>query len=388
MIKPTRWTRYAIKDHVAPGEGFRDLFVEAIQAHAFVSHASPEDASTAVGWCHANDLLATDFSDPGDWSFGPYIVLGLRMDRRKVPAALLRASIAAALRDWCARNDRDRCPSAVKTEIKEGVTRGLLRTTIPHASVVPVAWNIQDGTVILGTHAEGDIGLCRLLFKNTFGHLPFEIMPVDGLDEEAAEALGTLGYASELAAEFLAWAWSRAQMGHGSITLNADGDTCEWWIDDRVGLAPERELRPQTTVKGDRVSESATLLGAFAEGEKVRTARLGLRRSDREYTVTLATEALRIGSAKMPRSSAGDRVEDLHLRMFGVEEVHAILDAMFAAFAADRISDRWGQHAGSVATYMGQWAAAKFDIAEDGQVRLFSTPAAEPAKAKKGKSRG
>ena len=71
---------------------------------------------------------------------------------------------------------------------------------------------------------------------------------------------------------------------------------------------------------------------------------------------------------------------------------HAFLDVAGkrgpAAFAADRISDRWGQHAGSVATYMGEWAHAKFDIAEDGQVRLFSAPAEEPAKAKKGKSRG
>ena len=388
MITMPTWTRFVLDNPPPTPEGFRDLYTDALAARAFQPHASATNMETAVGWCHADDLLATTFTNSEDWLFNQYAVVGLRMDRKRVSASMRKARLAERCRAWCAENKREKCPAPVKRELREALDLEMLREVVPSPRVVPVAWHVGEGWVLLGSHAVGDIAAFQRLFAATFGVRVVERSPVTGLgDATLVEAFDRQSPAGT-AAEFLAWLWGRAGMGHGTLERGEDVASVEWWIDDRVGLSSETEERPTTTIRGDRAATSATLLGALGEHERMRTARVGLRGQDREYHANLVGPLLQVAGAKLPMAVKGDRVEVLFDRMFVTEELHAVLDALFAEYATVRASDRWGQFAGSLGTWLGASVAEKFQVSADGQVLLFAPAAEDPPAKRKGGKRG
>lgn len=374
-MKLSTWTRFDTATDLP--DGWRDTYATALTANA--ARPFPPGSATGgvrYGWCHADDLLGVDFGDLNVWSFNQYAAFALRVDTKKIPAAVFRAHLEERKRAWCRANNRERCPGAVRQELREQLVLELLAQVMPTLRSVPVVWNVAEGYVLVGTHADGHLDAARKLFVRTFGIALAEHVPGADLDDDIVMALTGMSaeespmVAPETMAEFLRWLWEREARGNAEIDV--DGEPLTWWVDDRIGLATKAGDKPTHTLRLDRVTTAAPTLAAIAEGESVASLRLMLRRSDREYHVTI-TPTLHPGSAKLPTQvKTGDVAERLYDQMFLAEELHHVLATLWRTFAELRASDRWGQAAGSAKAWLSEEIVRVFEVDEaTGQTRLF-----------------
>ncbi len=184
--------RYRVRGELPPG--FRDRYVEALQAHAFHPPASSTSKEEVEGWVRIQNLLETDFSNLNDWLYGPIAVFALRIDRRTVPARLFRAHLDRRVRAWCEERGRERCPRAVREELADALEREMLARTLPQVRVFEVAWNTLEGEVLFHSHASGPNDRFRRRFHRTFGLELEPDNPLGWLDDPAwIEALAATG---------------------------------------------------------------------------------------------------------------------------------------------------------------------------------------------------
>ena len=80
---------------------------------------------------------------------------------------------------------------------------------------------------------------------------------------------------------------------------------------------------------------------ALAGGKVLNELRVGFRRDDREFTVTLKRPAMHITGAKLPQVVSDGVDEILYDRMFLYGELSMVLAALYDAFAEKRVSSEW-----------------------------------------------
>ena len=121
------------------------------------------------------------------------------IDKKVLPARLFAAHLQKRCEAWCKANNRERCPSRVKQELKEALEAEMLLKTLPRVQVYEVAWNIAEEWVIFHNQSEVPNDTFRKLFHRTFG---IALVPHDPIDfvadrPEVAAALVSSG-ASDL----------------------------------------------------------------------------------------------------------------------------------------------------------------------------------------------
>ncbi len=122
-----------------------------------------------VGWCLFDDRLITDFGDMNRWLFENHLVLGLRVTKRKLPAAEFKAEHARRCRDWCQERGVERTPRSVKTELKERLEEEWLAKSIPTSKVHEVVWSFREGVAHFDSLSEPTCDTFRKVFFRTFG---------------------------------------------------------------------------------------------------------------------------------------------------------------------------------------------------------------------------
>lgn len=93
------------------------------------------------GWCYL------DNENPV--SVGPWLVVGLRGWRKKVPPRLLAAVVEDHCAAWCAEHKRERVPHAVKVDLRDAAKLELLQHTPPDVGDVAVCIDIARRQLIL-----------------------------------------------------------------------------------------------------------------------------------------------------------------------------------------------------------------------------------------------
>jgi hypothetical protein len=142
-----------------------------------------------------------------------------------------------------------------------------------------------------------------------------------------------------LGAEFLGWLWFATERDLG--TLGLEDGSVDVWVDDRISFRSPEEDRPRTVLTGDNPGHTLEARAALAGGKLVRELRLGFRREEREYLVTLSGPSLEVKGAKLPPAGDGDDESVLYDRMFFYEELHFLLRALLLKFAKERCSEAW-----------------------------------------------
>jgi DNA recombination-dependent growth factor C len=158
-----------------------------------------------IGWCDWRNPLITP--PEKDWATQDrFALFGLRMDSRKVPAALLRAHVDLRLRQLQAEKDLAFIGKEARISMADEVKAELLQKVLPALKVVDVAWDLKGG--MLWTTATSGRAQSALLdlFMKSFGaelkplaplllagrvapELPVEaLMALDPLDLELEEA--------------------------------------------------------------------------------------------------------------------------------------------------------------------------------------------------------
>lgn len=343
MVKKMKtWSMFKLES--ALPDGFVALLGDALQGEAFTPPASSTSLEARSGWVLPEDMLSTSFEDVNAWLFNQYAFLVLRTDQKVLPSKLYAAEVARRVSAWCRENSRERAPKGIKAEIAEQVKMEMAQRVLPKTTLVPIVWNVHEGTVCVGTHAQGNLDLVRKYFRRTFnsglviddaGVLPPEVVEAR-FGEEIPPTFNT---------DFLRWLWYASETG--AVARSS------WWVGDRITISKQAEEKPHVVVRGEDAARIAAGRTALRDGT-VRGLQLCLRKEDREYTCNLDAD-LRVAGAKLPvLVKSGDLAEQLYERMFLVEDlVHAVRTlAMEFAFLRGR-PEAWAAHVAQVATWAG-----------------------------------
>jgi hypothetical protein len=170
-------TRFVAEEISQPN--WREMARDAISARCF--REPPTWRKEVVsGWCLIDDLTSTDFGDNNRWIFGGSTIgLGLRIASKKLPAADFKAQVAKLCTEWAKERGAERCPSAVKKEIKDRLEDDWLRGTIPASKLIEVLWDQTAGYALVGSTSPNVVDLVRKTFHRTFG---IELLPDVPLD--------------------------------------------------------------------------------------------------------------------------------------------------------------------------------------------------------------
>jgi recombination associated protein RdgC len=182
--------RYRVEEQV-PHE-VRDRYTEALQAWAFRPSADPVRRTDTEGWVSVHNLLDADFADSDTWLFDHYAVFALRVDRKVLPARLVRALLQKRVQAWSAEHGRPRVPREVREEMQEQIEIDLLSRSLPRVQVYEVCWDLTGGWLLFHHLGEGANERFRTLFHRTFGLAPRVEMPLDLVAKEVPELVDAL----------------------------------------------------------------------------------------------------------------------------------------------------------------------------------------------------
>lgn len=160
-------------------EGWRERFRDRLNAMAFREPASSTGKEELEGWVQVHNLLDTSFDDFNQWLYNSFAVFALRVDKKALPARLLRAHVDKMCREWAEERGIERVPSAKKREIKEALEEEWLRRSLPKVAITEVVWNLDEGYLLIDSLSEGVGDRIRKRFHRTFG---LELQPFSPLD--------------------------------------------------------------------------------------------------------------------------------------------------------------------------------------------------------------
>jgi len=174
FLSPTvTFTRYIVKDRLP--ENFRAMALEEISARAFrEQHAGVSEI--ALGWAAAKDPFREEITME-DIAFSDFLIISLRVDKRSVPATLLKKFCSMEERRTLAERQLQRLTSKMKKEIRERTRLQLLAKALPVPSTYDLCWNISTGSVLFFSRQDRVCGMVEDLFKTTFNMRLYPVMP-------------------------------------------------------------------------------------------------------------------------------------------------------------------------------------------------------------------
>jgi len=173
-------------------DDFRERYAEALRAYAFRPSADPARRADTEGWVSVHNLLDADFGSTDAWLYDHYAVFALRVDRKVLPARLVRALLEKRVAAWCAEQGRPKCPGKAREELREAIEIDLLSRSLPRVAVHEVCWDLAGGWLLfhhLGTAANERF---RTLFHRTFGLPALACTPLDLVAQAAPDLVEPL----------------------------------------------------------------------------------------------------------------------------------------------------------------------------------------------------
>lgn len=330
-------------------------------------------AELSVGWVHMDDSRESGFAVPAAFWRDHYLALALRQDRRTIPAALLRAYLKLAERDFLAANPGyTRVPKQKREELRDAVRSALLARTLPVPSVVDAVWDTATSVLTLAALTSKVVEQFEAHFKKTFeGFRLVAVHPYARAEAVVSEqfkpALHQENKATSdavldlvksnqwLGWDLLRWLMYRTMNESSEYRIVQPGpaETGEpfvAYLNDRMVLCGAGENGTQKiTASGpqDQFGEVRTALG---NGKQITEATLHLERGEHLWKMTLKGEMFHFASFKAPRvqverdaavDEAGEREAVFFERMHLLEVGQQMFDSLYAAFLAVRLGGGW-----------------------------------------------
>jgi len=345
-------TRYVIADWSTHKNPTRDTVEGALKEYAFREPLSKSNEGLHIGWVEMDDWMNTAFT-PDAWTAGAYLAFTLRTDRKVVPGKLLAAHLRRRVAAWCAEHQRERCPSTVKSEIKDSLKRELLETTHPTTKLVPMVWNLEDGAVTIDSTAETALETARKFFQRTFGLTLRRAEPLRDIDLEEAWVLrygrkrnldetsipedeGTLD--EEKLSDFLTWLWYVAAVDDGDVSEEMNIE-----LIGRLCFRDPGQGAHSVVVAADGFERIAESKEALKAGRRLHELRLSLTEPGTAnlYGLTLAGPHLEIQGLKFSHLCKGDFEDSVLETMYLLEHVQGLVATMLGVYASLVASGAW-----------------------------------------------
>ncbi|MFK7930570.1 MAG: recombination-associated protein RdgC [Myxococcota bacterium] len=166
-----------------PGEGWRESYREKLQELAFKDNPIEVGKEEREGWVQIHNLLETSFEDFNKWLYNDLILLALRVDKKALPAKLVKATLEKQYAEWCEENGRKRCPKDVREQKKDALEAAWLTRALPKVATTELCFNHKEGYVILHSLSESVADRVRKRFFATFGLRLIAVGPLDHLQD-------------------------------------------------------------------------------------------------------------------------------------------------------------------------------------------------------------
>ncbi len=367
----------------------RRRFLEAARLRVFQPLKPDDEALEATGWCAMERPFDLEL-DSAKIFHDSYVLLGFRVDRYRIPGALLKSQITDEEQRLLARSKKTKLSRNEKLEIKDRVVMRLRKKVLPTSKALDVCWHLDSGTVLFFGHSKRTIADFCALFEKTFGlplieDSPYTAATRAGLTRDLERALkdvepvsfssgrkvlgksegkaarAALGAAQPprpeapaggedlleriestrfLGSEFLLWLWLRAEIINQSIDLG-DLGAFDVWLDNHLTLQSDIDPNERVTVRGAAPSGSSEAREAVRSQKFPVRARLALRNEERDFACVLVAQRFAVASGKIPAVLTKETDDAFQERMVLVERLSLSLDRLYAAFLADRLSDTW-----------------------------------------------
>jgi hypothetical protein len=141
--------------------------------------------------------------------------------------------------------------------------------------------------------------------------------------------------------EFYAWLWWASEERGAAFDLPDPVGRVDVWVDDRLAFRLPNDNKVSAVMTGENPAETLESRAALAGGKVLQELRIGIRRDDREFSVTLKGPAMHLAQAKLPQVVTEGGEEAMFDRMHLYEELCLIVAGLFREYAAVRASLEW-----------------------------------------------
>lgn len=158
-----------------------------------------------------------------------------------------------------------------------------------------------------------------------------------------------------LGSEFMMWLWFKSETHDGLMELGEHG-TVEVIFDDSLVLEAYLAETERNTLKGGAPAYSTEAKVALQHGKRVASAKLCVIIDGREWTFTFKAEGMDLSSVKIPAVLSRKEDDQFYERMYLLDELEDIIDALYAEFLAIRLHDEWHE---TMVPAMKEWVATE-----------------------------
>ena len=335
-------------------EDFWSLVDEKLRGGAF---AEPDDSQIeAAGFASWEDFFDPNFSY-GSYRKGEYVAFNFRLDQKKVPGMVLKQFVRQSVQKFRDEHDGKWPNRTEKQQIQESMQEYLLSRAFPQPCASEVVWNPARNWMILGTASAKMMEAFLEYFERQFQlypvplyHAPwaFNMLPLTPGQKDVLGSLVSLKSPSALndgrflGSEFLTWVWFFIERLGGSI--QAGDKIANVHLGERMVLVlpGDRKERVVCTTQTNFLHEART---GLRQGKVVDEAQLFFIIGENEYFLTLDSSLWALKGLKTPKQLPDYGREDPDGRflekMYFIEEVFSVLDALYMRFLAERLTPGW-----------------------------------------------
>ncbi len=336
-------------------EDFWGYVDERLRAGGFTECEGDQESSG--GFAVWEDFFEAVF-DHGSYHKADYLAFQYRMDQRKVPPLIRKLYFRQAVEKYRAEHEGKWPNRHEKLDIQETTDKWLLSRAFPQPAAVEVVWSPGAHLLLLGTTSTKMIDAFLEHFERHFQVYPVPLYHVNWalnalpLDDRRKDMLSSMVnvqsvHAQEegrfLGHELLTWLWFFAESPNPTISY-ADGSAAEVALGERMVLTLPSEGKEKVvcTTRAYALHEART---ALRQGKMVDEMQVAIKAGDNDYQLTLDSSLFAFKGLKTPKQLAGADEEDPDGRflekMFFLEEVTAILNALYKEFLNLRLSSEW-----------------------------------------------
>lgn len=356
-------------------EDFWGYVDERLKAGSFRECEGDEENSG--GFAVWEDFFEAVF-DHGSYHKADYLAFHFRLDQRKVPPLIKKLYLRQAIEKYRAENEGKWPSRQEKLDIQETTDKWLLSRAFPQPAAVEVVWKPAAQCLLLGTTSTKMIDAFLEQFEKHFQvypvplyhvHWALNALPLDDRRKDHlssmvnVESVHALEEGRFLGHEFLTWLWFFTETTNAMVPY-AEDKAAELALGERMVLTLPREGKEKVvcTTQAYALHEART---ALQQGKMVDEMQIALKAGENDYHLTLDSALFAVKGLKTPKQLAGSDEEDpdgrFLERMFFLEDVSAILNALYKQFLDLRLSSEWDSE---TLSQLKQWIAAGPD--EDG----------------------
>jgi recombination associated protein RdgC len=187
-------TRYRVEGKIE--SALTETVYKALNRHA-ISEIDAEPTEKAVGWTSFQNPYQANF-EGSSFVFGSLFVFALRIDRKSIPAKMLKKHVAIETSKLLAKNRRRFLSKDEKTVLKEKIVADLLVKIPSTPNVYDVLWDYERARICFFSNLRSPNEELETLFKLSFNLALLRVFPYTAADlysdlsDQQRDSLATL----------------------------------------------------------------------------------------------------------------------------------------------------------------------------------------------------